>query len=341
MRNGNVIVRVSIGMCMIALVSPVFGQTGVRMNPRGGVRIGSLSAGAMSRGSSRVPTVAVVGGNSFLHGSFGGRYGYQPRAIYGDSIRIDGRLFNDDVSVHFGDRSGFRARGSFDDGDFSLRFRLDSGLNDHLSHDLLHRSRQHRIFNSYYGLPYYNSYGSYGRYGYYEPVYAIGPTYVSQPAPPPPPPPAVVTEPQTPYEEGLGHLWRDEIDDAIRVLNGVVLDDDANGEAQRMLALALISKGRVADGVAMMRAAYDNDPALAREPIETVILGVKSERILGRLVRRVSMHANKVESASGWLTLGALMQAQGRPERAGMMLKRAVDAGLERSMGEAFGLPLG
>ncbi len=337
MQTRQIIVRVSIGIALAA--GPALAQTGVRMHHRGGVRIGSPSAGATSRGFQRVPVSAVVGGNSFFHHGHGGHQGRIPRTLHhGDSIRFDGRLLNDDVSVHFGDHSGFNAKGRLDDGDFSLRFHLGSGQLHDPHHVPIHHSRVHRVFHPHFGLPYYRNYGYYDNYRYYDPVYAIGPAYVSQPAPPPPP--AVVTEPQTPYEEGLGHLWTGEIDDAVRVLHSVVVAADAAAEAQRMLALALIAKGRLADGVAMMRSAYDNDPALAREPIERGVLGPQAREALAQLVRKTSIHANQVESASAWLTLGALMQAQGRPERAGMMLGRAVDAGLDRNLAEAFGLTI-
>ncbi len=344
MQTRRVLVRASIGVLMGALVSPTLGQTGVRMGQRGGVRIGSPSAGAMSKNQSYKRNSTSFGRNSFTYGSYGGTYGRQPKAIYGgryygDSIHIDSRL-SDDVVLHYGDQTGFHARGSFGDDDYTVQFHLGGALHDQYAYRNLHyyprRYGHHRVFRNYYGLPYYGS-------GYYnDPVYAIGyqSPFVTQPPPPPPPPPAAVTEPQSPFEVGIGHLWRGEFQDAIGVLHGVVADNDAQVEAQRLLALALIAEGRVADGVAMMRAAYDSDPALAREPIESTVLGRQAEKVLSGLVRKVSLHANRVDSASGWLTIAALMQAQGRPERAGMMLGRAIDAGLDRNQAEAFGVSL-
>ena len=96
------------------------------------------------------------------------------------------------------------------------------------------------------------------------------------------------------------------------------------------LATALIADGRLDDGIAMMRLAYGSDPGLAFQPIsDRVMIGQRTWR---KLVVRTVRHAHRGSSASAWLTVAVLMQAEGRPGVARRMIERAERAGLDQSI---------
>ena len=95
----------------------------------------------------------------------------------------------------------------------------------------------------------------------------------------------------------------------------------------RGLGLSLIDAGQVADGVAVIGMAYRSDSTLALSPVADDAYG-KSTRFRSNL-NRISAYANREKSASAWLALAALMQAEGRNERAAAMVQRAKEAGLE------------
>lgn len=94
------------------------------------------------------------------------------------------------------------------------------------------------------------------------------------------------------------------------------------------LALALIESGRAAQGIERLHALYVANPALA-----DVSLGVIAEpwgeaRLRAIVVKSVS-HANRAGSAAAWLTVAALMEAEGRNDLALKMAGRARAAGLD------------
>lgn len=96
------------------------------------------------------------------------------------------------------------------------------------------------------------------------------------------------------------------------------------------LATALIASGRLDDGIAMMRLAYGSDPGLASRPISDRLLIAK--HVWRKLVVRTVQHAHRRSSSSAWLTVGVLMQAEGRPRVARRMIERAGQAGLDQSI---------
>ncbi|HHN78064.1 MAG TPA: hypothetical protein ENK11_05240 [Phycisphaerales bacterium] len=96
------------------------------------------------------------------------------------------------------------------------------------------------------------------------------------------------------------------------------------------LAAVLIADGRLDDGAATMLLAYRSDPGLASRPLSDRVLLRK--RAWRELVIRAVRHAHKRGSASSWLTVAVLMQAEGRPRVALRMLERAEQAGLDRSI---------
>lgn len=104
--------------------------------------------------------------------------------------------------------------------------------------------------------------------------------------------------------------------------------------AMRELAVALLDAGRLPEGVALMRQAYEMDPLLVGEPIERGILGGGKLGRLGRALSSASRYANRVETASAWLTVAALIQAQDRDRVAGVNAERAIEAGISKPIAE-------
>lgn len=80
--------------------------------------------------------------------------------------------------------------------------------------------------------------------------------------------------------------------------------------AMRELGAALIERGQVGDGFAMIRMAYGIDPGLAGDPLDGRLFG--SAARLREVVRKAVRAANKEETSSGWLAVAVLMQAEGR-----------------------------
>jgi hypothetical protein len=85
----------------------------------------------------------------------------------------------------------------------------------------------------------------------------------------------------------------------------------------------------------MMRQAYRADPTLASRELDADLLNLTSSR-RAALVNRAVEYANRVGSASGWLSVTVLMQADGRYELARKQLKKAADEGLEPDVRSAL-----
>jgi hypothetical protein len=105
--------------------------------------------------------------------------------------------------------------------------------------------------------------------------------------------------------------------------------------AQRWLAVALLEDRRIDDAQAMMRMAYRTDPALGTEPMLPREMGFGRDRWRS-LVTRASTAANATNTASGWLLLATLMQAEERQTLAKQMIERARNAGLESDIAGGF-----
>ena len=143
--------------------------------------------------------------------------------------------------------------------------------------------------------------------------------------------PARPATPLTPMERALDRMQLGETDQAITELRTHLAKEPDDARAQRVLALALLEKGRLDDGVATLRQAYRTDPGLANDPIDREELGY-SESGLRTLVTRAVTYANRVDSGSAWLTVAALMQAEGRTEQARNSLEKARRNGLEADL---------
>lgn len=113
--------------------------------------------------------------------------------------------------------------------------------------------------------------------------------------------------------------------------------DDA--VAMRALAVALLKAGRPQEAVAVAAMAYDKDPSgLAIRPIPTVLFSDPDD--LRAALNRAVTYANRVNTASAWLLVATLMQAEGRDPVAARMLDRAIDLGLSERVASAMAAEL-
>ena len=132
----------------------------------------------------------------------------------------------------------------------------------------------------------------------------------------------------TAYDYGVAEFRNRQSDLAVKYLAEAVRKDKEDTGAMRALALALLDTRQPDDAAAMLRRAYSLDPLLADHALDIDVLGLDAAR-RSSLINRSVDYANRVGSASSWLMVTVLMQADGRYELARRMLKRAADAGLE------------
>lgn len=143
----------------------------------------------------------------------------------------------------------------------------------------------------------------------------------------------------TSLELGRALLAANRSKDAVEELRTHLKSQPDDARATRVLALALIEAEKLDDAAAVMRSAYRLDPALGRERIDATALGVDTKR-LRTMVTSMVAHGHKAQSASAWLTVAALMQAEGRDALAAKMLGRAEKLGLERDVSDSLGAAL-
>ncbi len=154
---------------------------------------------------------------------------------------------------------------------------------------------------------------------------------VAAPAPAPsaaPPAAAAEPPPPTPLELARLNLRFGMPERAVTGLREHLLSNPDDGQALRLLGLALLDQKRIDDGVAAIRQAYRTEPTLAYEPIHAPSIGLHPDE-LRRLVLRTVTYANRVDTGSAWLTVAVLMQAEGRKPVARTMLDRVRARGME------------
>ncbi|MBN8598829.1 MAG: tetratricopeptide repeat protein [Planctomycetes bacterium] len=132
----------------------------------------------------------------------------------------------------------------------------------------------------------------------------------------------------TNYDLGVMAFRSRQSDAAVKYLTAAVSKDKEDTSAMRVLALAMLDTRQPDDAAAMLRQAYRQDPTLANDALDVEFLGLNGAR-RSDLINRAVEYANRVGSASSWLMVSVLMQADGRFELARRMLKRAADEGLE------------
>jgi tetratricopeptide (TPR) repeat protein len=145
----------------------------------------------------------------------------------------------------------------------------------------------------------------------------------SPPAPPPPPP-------LTTLERARLAFARGDHDGAVDAYRAHLAEEPDDFEAAVEMGAALIDAGRVDDGVSVIALAYRTDPGLAYGSVSDRV-SVDPRRWRALVVRAVRQ-AHRRDSASGWLAVAVLMQAEGRKDVALRMVERAEQHGLEGSV---------
>lgn len=198
----------------------------------------------------------------------------------------------------------------------------------------------------FYGNPWIGwgrtvSWGSQPYFGYAQGTGEYDPRLTMNGAPMPvqTQPNVAIPEPElTPFEKAQQLMAANEPNSAANAIVQLRLHlrgDPDDMRAQRWLAIALLEDRRMDDAQAMMRLAYRTDPALGGEPMLPREMGITRSR-WRTLVTRASTGANASNSASGWLLLASLMQAEERPALARQMIDRATEAGLEPEIAGGF-----
>lgn len=285
---------------------------------------------------------------------------FQNDIIQSPGTSRPGRIIDGDDRFRGGVNSngGLRVRGSFDDGDFRGRVDINpGGVGDrrrrgHHGHDHDHDHghdhdhHHHHRFPGYWPWYYGGLFGYgrwYDRYDYYPPETVTSSPIIidasmlngyttAPPAPPPPPP--------TELEIGDSALYNGRIDDAIKAYREHLDKTPEDAYAMRSLAVALVQDKKVKEGVALLSLAYEKDLSLVRKPIEADMLA-DGDRGLHDVLLAVVPYSNRTKSASGYLTVTVLMQAQDREPQALKILERAKKAGLDERVAAELEAELG
>ncbi len=114
-----------------------------------------------------------------------------------------------------------------------------------------------------------------------------------------------------------------------------ILENSEDSQALREYGLTMLELGKLSDGFAAIRKAYRDTPTLAATPIELARLGFDAPR-MRKLMWAVSPEANKIQTSSAWLTLAALLQAQGKDVAAQRMLQKSEANGLDEPITQAM-----
>jgi hypothetical protein len=235
----------------------------------------------------------------------------------------------------------FRASGSVEGDRFSLDFTL--GTDPALLLPKRHVSRPVIIHpGSGYWCPTWGYRTPY-RYqaiqgAYYQPVH--DPALTAPVYQPPPAPPEEPAEPPTIAEIADEDLRAGDATGAANLYREYLRDNPDEMSVMRSLGIALISDGRVSEGVATIAMAYRESPELADTPIDAASL-FRDQRALRRCLTRVVHLANREQTPSAWLAVAAIMQAENRNDHALRMARRAEAAGLEAEVSEPLLRALG
>ncbi|TVQ63176.1 MAG: hypothetical protein EA378_02470 [Phycisphaerales bacterium] len=159
------------------------------------------------------------------------------------------------------------------------------------------------------------------------------------------PPEAAQPTPRTPVELAHEAMRAGDMESAVRLLEAHMQDASEDWASARLLGVALIEAGRASDGATLMRFAYVQRPELASEALDMGLWPAERRAGVNRrfreVLREAVRHASRADSASSWVAVTALLQAEGRHRPAAVNLAKAVAAGLEEPVAEAFREALG
>ncbi len=244
-----------------------------------------------------------------------------------------GSFLNQNGRTFINGGSGLTVNGSFVDDNFRLKFHLGtpSGLfcDPAPGHCFPKHDFCFPTFPITYPIyPLFGAYG-YGEYaypidGYYTPVDPRLIGYTPQPTPEAPPAP-------TNREIGDAALAAGYAERAILEYRVHLAQHPDDAEVIRLLGIALIDSRDVREGVAVVGLAYRKNPGLSESPVPVAVFGGDRVRLRTN-VRRTAIFAQNLESASAWLAMAVLVQAEGRREVASKMVERARVAGLDKNL---------
>lgn len=142
-----------------------------------------------------------------------------------------------------------------------------------------------------------------------------------------------VRKPLTLAEKGDVLLAGSDAKGAIDAYREYLARYDTDGDVMRRLAVALLADGKTSEAIAMMAMAYDTDPTLASRPLDAASIGHGATDLRNR-ANQAMTYATSNKTASSYLTVAVLMQADGRMDSARRVLQRAVEQGLEARIGD-------
>ncbi len=126
---------------------------------------------------------------------------------------------------------------------------------------------------------------------------------------------------------------------AVDLLRAHVATNPEDFRAARMLSVALLMTKHPQDAAETMSKAYESDPLLCKEPIDTKQIGLDAARV-NNLVKTAGDAARQSNSAKAWLLTAALYQAQGSQAPALSSLEKARKAGLNPDVADWFAAEL-
>jgi hypothetical protein len=126
---------------------------------------------------------------------------------------------------------------------------------------------------------------------------------------------------------------------AVEPLRDHLKDQPDDFHAMRRLALALLGSKHAQEAADMMAKAYEADPLLCKEPIDTKALGLDKPRLMN-LVKLASEAARQSNTSKAWLLATVLYQAQGSQSQALSALDNARHAGLNSDVSDWFAAEL-
>jgi len=149
---------------------------------------------------------------------------------------------------------------------------------------------------------------------------------------------AAPPEPETDIEAARRLISSAGFDEAIDRYRAYLVENRDDFSVMAELAVALAGANRFDDAAAMVRMAYSKDPTLSSRPIDARVEVPSHD--LRKVVVRTVRFAHKRESASAWLLVAVLMQAEDRDPVGLRMVERAVDRGLSSDIGDAMSASL-
>lgn len=177
------------------------------------------------------------------------------------------------------------------------------------------------------------------RYTYVNPV-----AYAEVPYSPPTPVAEVLPAPASDAE--IAHTTGRDLGDtymrlgdgpsALRVYNAHIAAHPGDVRAIRSMGIAMIEAGQVESGAAAVERSYLIDPSLASSPFDRELLRDANglTAVLDRATELAGRMDGRPQSASAWLTVSVLMQADGRGAPARAALDKAKAAGLNAKIVE-------